>query len=59
MKIQTSTIKVFIPTNCIQEVSKLLREEKVWHGPIRRRFLGYEIEVKDGPMASYLALKFK
>ena len=58
MILNTDTIKIFIPSGHLHEVSTLLKTEKVWYGPFRRVFRGYNIEIKDGPMASYLQLKY-
>lgn len=43
----------------IQEVAKLLREEKVWHMPFRYYLGHYEVTLKDDdPNVSMLVLKY-
>lgn len=60
MILNTETVKIFVPREHLREVSTLLRENKIWYGPFRRVWKGYEIELKaDHPAVSYFTLKYK
>ena len=59
MILNTKTVKIFIPASKLQEVSTMLKEQKIWHGPFRRVWLGYNVDIKaDHPAASYFTLKY-
>lgn len=57
----TLTTELFIPASKLAEVSALLRESKTKHWPFRRDwqvYPGYWVKIADGPLSSYLALKY-
>lgn len=59
MKLKNSTIKVVIPLGHIHEVSQMLRAERIKHGPFRRLWNGYEIEMAAEPaITTYFTLKY-
>jgi len=58
MKTKPKTIKVFIPRSQLPEAVAIIRSNKARHWPFVAHWNGYEIELEDHPVATYLELKY-
>ena len=51
-------VTFFIPNAAFKEVTSMIRQERVYHWPFTRATGGYLISIENGPVASYLGIKY-